>query len=267
MAYPQKILSIQIESEAQQALEKFLTPSKKPLSELELGVLAQATSFTVPFESINLNAFCWGTGPTVLLVHGWGGYGLQLGHFIEPLLNAGYRVLAFDAPAHGSTVGVKTSGLEIAQAIATIVQHQAPITRVIAHSIGAASTTLALSDGMQIDKVVYLGPMCWLSNAAKLFARRARLSADVREAFLNLFETQFGQDIWQRFSVDQIASKLSVPALLFHDRHDRDVSIEEGHAIAKAWSGARLIETSGLGHRRILRNEWVIQQAVDFIAV
>ncbi|MFM2305033.1 MAG: hypothetical protein RLZZ135_2445, partial [Cyanobacteriota bacterium] len=58
---------------------------------------------------------------------------------------------------------------------------------------------------------------------------------------------------------------LSIPALLFHDRKDREVSIEESQTIARVWSSAQLVETSGLGHRRILHNEQVVQQAVDFL--
>jgi pimeloyl-ACP methyl ester carboxylesterase len=261
------LLSTQIETEAQKALEEFLTPPKKPLSESEQAILAQATLFSVPFGSINLHTFGWGEGPTVLLVHGWGGYGLQLNGFVNPLVKAGYRVLAFDAPAHGDTAGVQTSGLEMAQAITAVAQHQAPIAGVIAHSLGAASTTLALKEGMQAHKVVYLGAICWLSNATATFARRSKLSKEVELALRNLFEVQFGQDIWQRFAVDRTAQNLSIPALLCHDRSDREVSLEESQAIAQAWSGARLIETSGLGHRRILRNESVIQQVVNFMTL
>lgn len=267
MKHPETVFSAQVEHEAQRALEEFLTPARKPLSESEQAFLEQAASFSVPFGSVNLNAFRWGTGPTILLVHGFGGYGLQLGEFVQPLLKAGYQVLSFDAPAHGSTAGIQTNGLELAQAIATVAQHQGSIEGIIAHSLGATSTTLALSEGMKTRKVVYLGAICWLSNAATIFAKRARLSTEIKEAFWHLFEARFGQDIWQRFAVDQTAKNLSIPALLFHDRGDREVSFEESLAIAQIWSGARLIETAGLGHRRILRNESVIQQTVDFMNI
>lgn len=257
----------QIETEIQQAFEAFMTPPKNAPSDAEHMLLAKATLFSVPFESTNINALCWGAGPTVLLVHGWGGYGLQLSSFVEPLVEAGYRVVTFDAPAHGSTAGVQTSGLEIARAIATVAQHQTPITSIVAHSLGAASTTLALKEGLQLQKVVYVAAMCWLSNAVTTFARRARLSAEVENGLRHRFEAQFGSDIWHRFAVDQTAKALTIPALLFHDRSDRDVAIDESKAIAQAWSGAYLVETSGLRHRRILRDKSVIQQAVSFIGV
>jgi pimeloyl-ACP methyl ester carboxylesterase len=259
--------STQTESEAQKVLAEFLTPVRQPLSDTEQTIFEQATVLPIPCGSIDINAFAWGSGATILLIHGWGGYSLQLCEFIQPLVEAGYRVLAFDAPAHGSTPGAQTNGLEMAQAISTIAQHQSPITGVIAHSLGATSTTLALSEGMQAEKVVYFGAVCWLLNAAITFSRRARLATEVETAFRGLFEEQFGQDIWQRFSVEQTAKTLSVPALLFHDRSDREVSIAESQAIAQVWAGSRLIETSGLGHRRILRNDSIIQQTVDFMTL
>ena len=43
----------------------------------------------------------WGEGPVVLLVHGWGGWRGQLGRFVAPLVDAGHRVVAVDAPGHG----------------------------------------------------------------------------------------------------------------------------------------------------------------------
>jgi pimeloyl-ACP methyl ester carboxylesterase len=265
MEHLKTAFSAQVEREAQQAVEEFLTPAKKPLSESEQALLEQATPCLIPFGSININAFRWGSGSTILLVHGWGGYGLQLGAFVQPLLDAGYQVLAFDAPAHGSTTGVQTSGLEMAQAIATVAQYQGSVEGIIAHSFGATSTALALSEGMNARKVVCVGAMCWLSNNATVFAKRARLSTEAEIVFRRLFEVRFGRDTWQKFAVDRTAKELSIPALLFHDRNDREVPFEESNAIVQAWPGARLIETSGLGHKRILRNESVIQQTVAFM--
>jgi pimeloyl-ACP methyl ester carboxylesterase len=57
-----------------------------------------------------------------------------------------------------------------------------------------------------------------------------------------------------------------VPALIIHDRDDADVPWQQAELLAKAWPGARLLLTRGLGHMRILRNRDVIQTSVDFIA-
>lgn len=265
----------QVEQAGREALERFLTPPQpRLLSGSEQALLDQAILLSIPFDTINISAFYWGEGPTVMLVHGWGGYGLQLAEFVNPLLAAGYRVLAFDAPAHGMTEGVQTNGFELAQAITAVADYYTAkflqpiagaIEGIIAHSLGATSATLALSQGLKANKIVYLGAICWLSNALTVFAKRARLTTEVEAALRHFFLEEFGQNVWLRYAVDQTAKNLTVPVALFHDRRDRDVSFEESVAISQVWKGARLIETAGLGHRRILRDATVIQQAVDFI--
>ncbi|WP_157260014.1 hypothetical protein [Chamaesiphon minutus] len=46
------IFTPQVANEARQALKQFLTPPKPALSEPERVHLAQATSFTIPFEML-----------------------------------------------------------------------------------------------------------------------------------------------------------------------------------------------------------------------
>src|SRR5262249_57381614 len=47
----------------------------------------------------DLAVWHWGSGPRVLLVHGWGGHAGRLSAFVEPLLEAGFGVLPLRAPA------------------------------------------------------------------------------------------------------------------------------------------------------------------------
>jgi pimeloyl-ACP methyl ester carboxylesterase len=56
---------------------------------------------------------------------------------------------------------------------------------------------------------------------------------------------------------------LNVPALIVHDLDDAEVPYREGQLLAHSWSGARLVTTAGLGHRRILRDARVIEEAVE----
>ncbi|NJK50900.1 hypothetical protein HC931_24805 [Candidatus Gracilibacteria bacterium] len=184
---------------------------------------------------------------------------------VRRLLSQGCLTQGFDAPAHGQTAGTQTNGFEIAQAIATVVNVVAPIDCAIAHSLGAASMTLALSEGITCRKVVFLAAVCWLSNSLTKFAKLNRLSPEIEVKLRFLMEEKFGKEVWERVSVDRRVANLHIPALLFHDTGDREVDFEESRAIAQAWHGAQLVATSGLGHKRILRNERVIQQAVDFI--
>ncbi|HWW59934.1 MAG TPA: alpha/beta hydrolase, partial [Thermoanaerobaculia bacterium] len=71
---------------------------------------------------------------------------------------------------------------------------------------------------------------------------------------------------WSEFEVPSLARAVETPPLLvIHDREDRETSWHEGAEIADAWPGARLVSTTGLGHRRLLRDADVVAEAVDFL--
>ncbi|AFY54771.1 putative hydrolase or acyltransferase of alpha/beta superfamily [Rivularia sp. PCC 7116] len=251
---------------AQQAFEKFFTPPRKLPTEQEQKFQEQADIFTIPAQPAELTAYSWGKGKTILLVHGWGGRATQLGSFVEPLVELGYRVLAFDAPAHGKTAGTQTNVLQFAQAIKTVVEKEGSIDSIIAHSLGSASTSIVLNEGLQVRKIIFLGAVCYISTTVKMFCKSAKLSPELEQELRSLMEIKFGRDVWQELSVDKRVNSLKIPALLFHDRNDREIPLEESIAINKSWSDSQLITTSRLGHRRILRNEEVIQQTIKFIA-
>lgn len=250
---------------ASQAFEYFLTPPRKSPSAKEQKLIEQAEIFSIPTKITNLTAYAWGEGATVLIVHGWGGRGTQFGSFIKPLVESGYRVLAFDAPAHGKTPGKQTNGFELAEAIATVAAQESSIDSIIAHSLGATSTALALSKEVFARKVICLASLCWLSSSVERFSQILRLSPENKGELYHLMENKFGKDVWEVVSANRRVANLPIPALLFHDRQDRDSSLNESKAIASAWKGSQLIVTEGLGHNRILRDEQVVQQTIDFI--
>jgi len=53
---------------------------------------------------------------------------------------------------------------------------------------------------------------------------------------------------------------------VIHDRSDAYVPFAQGAALARAWPGARLLSTEGLGHGRILESDVTTRAAADFIA-
>ena len=255
-------------SSARAVFEQFLTPRRKSPSEKEQKLTERARIFSIPNGTVDLTAYEWGEGATILLVHGWAGRGTQFGwSFVKPLIESGYRVVAFDAPAHGKTPGQQTNGFEIAEAIATVAKDESPIDSIIAHSLGVASAVLALKQSnITPRKIICLASLCWLSSSVTKFSQLARLSSQEENELFNMMEDKFGKDVWSIFSVDRQVANLNIPALLFHDRCDRESSLEESKAIADAWQGSQLVVTEGLGHKRILRDPQVIEQTVNFLA-
>ncbi len=68
-------------------------------------LLARGTALKVTVDGRHVAAWSFGTGKVVALMHGWGGHAGQLVPMIDPLVKAGFRVVTFDALAHGSSAG------------------------------------------------------------------------------------------------------------------------------------------------------------------
>ena len=208
----------------------------------------------------------WGAGPAVLMVHGWNGRGAQLGAFAPDLVRAGFRVVTFDTPAHGRSPGRVTNLPEISEAIHAVARACGPVHAVIGHSFGVACAFYAVQQGLKVNRIVAISPPDNVRHLTQKFFIALDVAPRVQEIFNRMFETQFGADLWQRFSSEVMARQLDVPGLVIHDQDDRDVPIEEGIAVAQAWPGAQFVRTTGLGHRRILRDPEVIARVAAFIA-
>lgn len=243
----------------------FLTPTRHKTPAREVRWIAGAQRSAVRFApGRELPVYTWGSGPPVLLVHGWSGRGSQLGAFIRPLVSQGFRVVTFDGPSHGQAGG-RLSGIpEFARAIELLAQQLGPFHAVVAHSMGAAATTVALSRGLELSRVVYVAPPenpgRYLDEAASYLGFSDGVVRRTRARIERRFSFDF-KDV--RGST--IARNQRTPLLVIHDRDDREVLHEEGARLVDAWPGARLLTTSGLGHRRILRDEDVVDAMVRFV--
>jgi len=241
----------------------FLTPLRFRVPAREAAWQRSAQRLTVG----PLAAWVWGTGPrTVLLVHGWAGRGLQLGAFVEPLVEQGFRVVAFDGPGHGRSVGRSSSLPELTAAIAAMARQFAPVESVIAHSLGATATLWALARGeLATERVVLLAPPARLQVILRRFSEMTGFSPDVVARMQRRIEARFGFR-WSTAEPVRVAPGLGIPALVIHDRDDREIPVTEGRDLAEAWPGARFVATEGLGHLRLLRAPQVIASAVGFLS-
>jgi pimeloyl-ACP methyl ester carboxylesterase len=131
--------------------------------------------------------------------------------------------------------------------------------------MGAAAAALALSEGLQAGAAVVVGPAADLVAAASRFTEMLGFSRDVGERMRYRIEQRVGRP-FSAFDVASLAPALRAPLLVVHDRGDAEVPWQHGLVIARAWPGAELLLTDGLGHRRILRDPDVVAAAVAFIA-
>jgi pimeloyl-ACP methyl ester carboxylesterase len=242
------------------AANLFNRPRRHRRPDRERVLIARGTPVPLPDC---LSATAWGAGPVVLLVHGWEGRGAQLGAFVDPLVAAGYRVLALDGPAHGDSTGTTATGPEFAQAMETTREAVGPLAAIIAHSFGGFTALLAASRGLTVDRLVVIGSPSSVPEVLREFQELIALPARALPSMVRTLEQRVGASI-ESFDVSTFVGHVDTDLLVVHDTDDVEVPYVNGTRLAELF-GARLLTTSGLGHRRILFAPDVVAAVVDFV--
>jgi pimeloyl-ACP methyl ester carboxylesterase len=252
----------------------FLTPPPPRLPQTTFFDFLDAHASFIEYGGRNLASWRWGPleAPAVLLAHGWGGYAAQMRGFVPRLLAAGFRVVAYDQPAHGLSEGQLTGLPDFAGALAAVAAHHGNVQHVIAHSLAGPAASIAIaraqsmpSQGLALKSAVLVSPPSDLVGYSRQFARWTWMPEALRRAMQAGIEERFGLR-WFEIEVPRLAPRLKTPALVIHDREDGIVPWAQGAALARAWPGARLLSTVGLGHGRILESDLITRAAADFIA-
>lgn len=251
------------------AARLFLSTRRHPVSEREQAWLRDAERVELAGKIGDggpLAAWVWGRegAPAVALVHGWEGRGSQLGAFAAPLVAAGFRAVAVDAPGHGDSPGRSSSLVAIAGALRRVGERYGPLAGVIAHSAGTVAAFHSVSRGLAAGRLVCIAPGVDLEGYAREFARFFGLSDGASRAMKLRIERHVGISM-RDLDPRRRAAGLRIPLLVIHDRSDREAPFSGGDALARSCPGARLIATEGLGHTRILWDEQVVSAATGFL--
>ncbi|WP_422743386.1 alpha/beta fold hydrolase [Mycobacterium sp. WMMD1722] len=215
----------------------------------------------------------WGEGPPIYLVHGWGGRRPHLAMFVKPLVQAGFRVVAFDLPSHnesdpGALAPGRTTLVECAEAVAAMIAAHGAAHAVVAHSLGANATALAAARGARVGRLVFLAPMGEFPLYLDLFAARHGFGRRIRKGLHRRLEKRIGMRLSDT-NLTNLGRRAGYPPLLvIHDPDDPDSPWAASEQVVAAWTGARLLTTKGLGrlaHYRMLRHRPAITAGVEFI--
>jgi pimeloyl-ACP methyl ester carboxylesterase len=223
----------------------------------------QAYKFYLEFNNNKIKVFEWGTGPVIILVHGWGGRALQLDAFVASLVSRGFKVVAFDQKGHGESSSSFSSYPEFVRSTELVAAHYAnSLYGVIAHSIGANS----------------------MFKVSELFNRKLKLAVvapvenflgvlEILRMKMGVYEKLFAQIIRQIETENNLyLSELTVfdyerinkhDVLLVHDKFDKVNNINASYEIHQNLKDSTLMQTEKLGHSRILRNQEVVDRVVS----
>jgi pimeloyl-ACP methyl ester carboxylesterase len=250
---------------AKLARRLFFAPPRAAVRGEERAVLARGERFVLGVGEGRVVGRAWGEGPTVLLVHGWGGHSGQMTPLVEPLVAAGFRAVAVDLPGHGESTGRVSSLVHCAAGLAHAAALFKPVHGLVAHSFGAAASAWVMAGGLAVARAVFFAPPARFETFWSRFRTGVGVSHAVMQRMLLDAETWLNVQFDGMAPVD-LAPGMTAPLLVLHDPADRETLFEEGAELVRRWPGAVLRRAPGLGHLRILRDERCTAEAVGFLA-
>lgn len=202
--------------------------------------------------------------PRVLLLHGWAGDAQQLRPLGELLAWRGFDAVMVDFPAHGRSDGWRTTLPQWSRALFTLTGSLGPWHGAAAHSAGAMALAHAAARGLPVQRLALLGTAPPPRAIVQAFGGALRLPARLQTRMRERIEADEGVPFSQ-FETPWLAAQVAglgrpLPTLLVHDEGDRLAPMAPARALAAAWPGAQLHVTQGLGHRRLLSDDAVLQR-------
>ena len=164
------------ESEFDRAVRAFLHEYAVPKRLREARIADRLSSVepeVVPTRWGDLRAWRLGSGPAVLLVHGWEDDNSLWSPLVDVLHERGRALVAFDLPGHGASGGDWGVSFEGSDGIVAVSDALGPIDAVVAHSAGCGVTAGAIGEGWTVGRAVFIAPPLaegnrWLRYADKL---------------------------------------------------------------------------------------------------
>lgn len=202
-----------------------------------------------------------GAGPAILLVHGWEGTAYNYTDMCKALLDNGFKVILFDAPAHGQSSGKQTNIIEISRMITQLANNEANLSAIIGHSFGAVAVGHAIKSGLVVKRLISISAPTNIEYIVERFCRIIKASSNTKKSIITKIES-FIKDDYLSLSLTEVAQKFSMPGMIIHDRSDSMIPVKHAKSLEKAWPNAILYTTKGLGHTGILRNDQVINRIV-----
>lgn len=251
---------------AEHAYRLWFTAPRFRRPDAEQAATVDAEHSSIHVNNVEVKVWSWGQGVPVLFIHGWSGRGTQVLHFLQPLTQAGYRVISFDGPAHGETAGKQTNIMELTDVVLALGETYGPFGATITHSFGGMILAYAMTLGFDTKRAFCICPPAGLDTLIDHFMRSLRIPDSVINLVLNRLHADFGADLAHRISTRENVRDNPATALIVHDDGDNDVPWRDGRAIAENWPGAKFMLTHNLGHRRILRDRDIVAAAVAFIS-
>jgi pimeloyl-ACP methyl ester carboxylesterase len=209
-------------------------------------------------------------GKKALLIHGWNSRSLHLLSLARRLNAEGVDVVMLDLPGHGASGGRHLHLGRGIEAIDAVWRHHGPFHAVVGHSFGGAvALNAALGSSTCIParkphSLTMIASPNSMPAFFRWFANRVGLPPAAEEALGRKVLTILGRPLDLLVASEQLKD-LHLPVLVVHDMDDTDVLYADALRMAGAGRHVTLHTTSGLGHRRVLKDRDVHNAVIGHI--
>ncbi|WP_300600414.1 alpha/beta fold hydrolase [Niabella sp.] len=251
------------------AFRLFCTPLGKTSYTLS-PQLQSAEQLSLVYGQQPLKGYRWNKGGLrkLLIAHGFRSHTQRFEHLIPQLIEKGYEVTAFDAPAHGRSGGKQINAIDYMQLITRLTEQYGPFDTYIGHSFGGLAVALAVSELPRNAsiKMVLFAPAADTTGLAAVFLKQMAITdPEIQQHFFNNVRRLSGKDLsW--FTIKRCLPALHSSILWIHDKDDRITPVKEAYEIQQMAPGhIRFIFTEGLGHSKIYRDSAILEKVAGFL--
>jgi esterase/lipase len=253
---------------AEKAFELFCTPQRRNVKPLP-KIFEQAEKLHFKLDGHTVNGWRWNhpAERKVLILHGYESSVTNFDRYIRPFIKKGYEVLAFDAPAHGRSAGKKINAPLYKRMIQEIHKKYGPVQSYMAHSFGGLAVSLALEEISHTAdyRLVLIAPATETTTAIDSFFTFLKLDPVVRTEFEKVIIKAGGvSSEW--YSIKRAMKHIKAKVLWFQDEEDEVTPMSDVLKVKdENYLNIEFVFTTGLGHRRIYRDNKVTKSIVDFL--
>lgn len=245
----------------------FSKPRARVLRIREIEVLKQAKKSFLNYDKEEIKVYQWGEGEKLaMLFHGWESNAGSLGAFIDPLIEKGYRVVAFDAPAHGGSKGKYSNLVYFKKAAKEMIHTYGVPSVAVGHSLGACAIIMcAYEENLHFNKTILVAPLDRLMSVFEEYQQILKIPKKLFHPFLDQFEEFTGYS-FRSFFFHAYGNQTKLDkVLLFHDEGDKVTSFSHAIDLERNWEAVQLEVIRDTGHYRILWDELMLLKSINYI--
>ena len=201
-------------------VQKYFGIIKVPHDEPVKKFLRLCQSDSVKLNNNYYKYYQQGNGPTIILIHGLHSNLGSMVPIAQDLIEQGFKVVLFDAPAHGEAIGTNTNPLQVCKFIREINNQLEELHAIICHSLGGVWALSAWNNDFRAKTLISIASPSNHKFLVEKFVELHQIKNVIAEGLVKQLERRFGETLWVDFSPSEIAKPIDIPGLIIHGKNN-----------------------------------------------